>query len=195
MEEFSTVLWIVGVAASFIVGRSLANSKSKKEIAHLKSQLSASNAEIEKLKSQLNPGIKPKPIEPNPNSQVSAKEAFLGNIDKFAPHLVNLEKGEVDWNKWSDVIIEISNNNLYHVWKSVLKKHDAWIRVMASWGLSFDSCIEFVYAKGREDLYDTEDGTKMQEGIKYSVLSPCWIVTTSIGKKSVVKKGVVKQKN
>ena len=187
--ELSTILWICGIAVAFIAGTSFAKSKSKKEISSLKSRLSVSNTEIDNLKSQLN-----KTINPTPNNQVSAKEAFLSNIEKFVPLFSNLEKGRIDWNDWSDVVVDINNNNLIHLWKSVLNKLDAWIRVMASWGISYDSCIEFVYVIGREELYDNEDGTIMQEGHKYSVLSPCWIITKSTGNKSVIKKGVVRLK-
>lgn len=108
--ELSTILWICGIAVAFIAGTSFAKSKSKKEISSLKSRLSVSNTEIDNLKSQLN-----KTINPTPNNQVSAKEAFLSNIEKFVPLFSNLEKGRIDWNDWSDVVVDINNNNLIHL--------------------------------------------------------------------------------
>lgn len=189
--ELSTIFWICGVAAAYYAGKTLAKVKSKGEISILKSQLSISIAEVEKLKSQQETGVSED--VPNPN-QISAREAFMCNLEKFVPLLANLEKGEIDWSKWSDVVVDINNKNLFHVWESVLNKLDAWMTVMASWGLKFDTCIDFVYVKGREEMYDNEDGTSMEEGYRYIVLSPCWILTMTGGNKRVLKKGLVKQK-
>lgn len=192
--ETNYFYWLTFVILAFIAGYQIANRKKKRQIIILSDLLKQKETELEKQKNKYE-SLKTS-IGGNPPMQnVPASVAFCNNVDRFIPLLNGVEKGDIEWKAWSDVVIDINNSNLISIWKSVLNKPDAWVRVMASWGLSCDSCIEFAYVKGREELYDNENKTPMLVGHKYIVLSPSWIMTTSEGKKRVIKKGIVKLKN
>lgn len=144
------------------------------------------------LLKKLGPGVKP-PVPPpvdEPDMR-PAQVAFVENIEHFKPLLKGLEVGNVDKGKWNDLIVDIYNKELLDIWKKVINRPNSWVRILASWGLSYDACTEFTYLKGREQLYHTRNAEAMKEGKVYTVESPCWIYTNSQGKKSVVLQGEV----
>lgn len=192
--ETNDFYWLAFVILAFIAGYQVANRKKKRQVIALSDLLKQKETEFEELKAKCE-NLKTSEDGNPPVPNVPASVAFCNNVDRFIPLLNGVEKGDIEWKAWSDVVVDINNFNLINIWKSVLNKPDAWIRVMASWGLRCDSCIEFTYVKGREELYDNKDKTPMLVGNKYTVLSPSWIMTTSEGKKRVIKKGIVKLKN
>ncbi len=124
-----------------------------------------------------------------------ASDVFIENLQRFRPLLKGLDKKEIDKSAWSDLIVDINNQELVEIWKKVINNMDAWLRVLASWGLTYDSCAEFVYVKGREELYDCENGEPFVSGNKYVVINPCWILTKHDGEKKVIEKGLAKLKD
>ena len=130
-------------------------------------------------------GVKPMP-------GVSAQEAFLSNLPCFETVLNGLIQdinSKKLWGDWSDLIVTINNKELTEIWQKVVVKPEAWLRILASWGLSYDHCLEFTGIKGRDDLYDTVTGEPIGVGKRYKVVTPVWILTTAEGKKQVFKKG------
>lgn len=123
-----------------------------------------------------------------------AQQAFLENLPCFVPllnGLINETTSKEMWGNWSDLIVTINNNELTALWQKAVVKPAVWLRILASWGLSYDPCVEFTGIKGREELYDDVNGQPIEIGKKYKVITPVWILTTSEGKKQVIKKGCV----
>ena len=149
------------------------------------------------------------PTSPNSSSQkesgeeitlsdavTSAKDAFVRNINLFVPLIDELSTGRVDVNKWSDAVISTDSNNLLSVWRKYLKNVSLWENQLASWGIKRDLCVAFVAMEYHKEFYEDKDGQELQLGIKYQVVSSCWIQTISDTNgncsKKVVKKGIVK---
>ena len=105
-----------------------------------------------------------------------------------------MEKGSVDKSAWSDIIVDINNPELNDIWGKIINNPDMWLRILSSWGLTYDPCSEFTYVKGREQLYNLIDGGEMTIGHIYTVVNSCWIYTEPAGSKRVVVKGNVKLK-
>lgn len=124
-----------------------------------------------------------------------ASTALINNIQRIKPLLKGIEKGNIDKSAWSDVIVDINNQELIEIWEKVLNNPEAWIRILSSWGIAHDPCTEFTYIKGREQLYDLIDGGDMKVGFSYTVVNSCWILTDPSGEKSVIVKGNVKPKS
>lgn len=124
---------------------------------------------------------------------MSAKEAFLSNIDKFISILPQLNSS-LNIKSWSEQIIDINNTQLTTLWKRSIKNVALWKQILSSWGLRQDTCKTFTYLAKFANMYVTSDGSKPLEGCKYRVVDGCWILTDdNTGNKQVVRKGVIEK--
>ena len=131
-------------------------------------------------------------VKPMPNA--TAQEAFLanvGNLTNLLDGLITSPRERKLWDEWADHIVAIENDELTALWQKVVVQPQAWIRIMGSWGVSCDNCMEFTGNDGRQQLYTTTDGKPIVNGQRYKVESYCWILTKADGQKSVIKKGTV----
>ena len=186
--ELSTFLWICGVAAAYFAGNSLAKAKSKAEISALQSQLNA----VMKPGKKEEPRETPKPAPEEPSKNMSAKEAFVENLDKFVPKLNTLLDGTYNSTQWSEIIVDINNDELTNLWKRANKKVDNVLRIFGMWGLKPEYCTSFVATEKDMEMYETLNGDAVIKGHKYIVKTPCWILTDDTqSKKTIVLKGAV----
>lgn len=123
----------------------------------------------------------------------SAKDAFIENIERFIPLLTSLCDGTFKSSDWTDIIIDIDNDELTIYWQKAHKSVESWMRLLASWGLKSDNCTGFIGMIAYSGKYVLKDGTNIVVGRKYKVDTQCWVLTTTdtIGK--VVLRGVVKE--
>ena len=124
---------------------------------------------------------------------VMLSDSDLKNLKGFLPLLDTLITDTYDKALWSEAMVSIDNKELLELWRKALVKPKVWLNLLASWGLSYDACMEFVAIAGREELYQTKDNSPLIVGKKYKVLSNAWILTSNEGKKSIIKKGIVVQ--
>lgn len=186
--ELSTFLWICGVAAAYFAGNSLAKAKSKAEISALQTQLNA----VKKPGIKEEPRETPKPAPVKPSKKMSAKEAFVENLDKFVPKLNTLLDGTYNSSQWSEIIVDINNDELTNLWKRANKKVDNVLRIFGMWGLKPEYCTSFVATEKDKEMYETLNGEAVIKGHKYVVKTPCWILTDDTqSKKTIVLKGAV----
>lgn len=138
----------------------------------------------------------PSPFKPNPSTP-KAKQAFLNNIDRLVPFFSGVKDITIDKNGLTDAIIDINDDDLLALWHQTMNNPKMWITLMASFGLSADARTVFVAMDIHKTMYTTNDGSEIQLGLRYSVISACWILTTTDedgrSVKKVVKKGMVKQ--
>lgn len=200
MEEstlFSWCPWIITLGSiAFMVN---ASSKQKKllhdkdaEIAKLKEQLKKEYA-----KGQSKEPTAPSVSNPDKKTPGSAKDAFINNLSLFVPHLNSLLGNDYKEKTWTDFIIDINNEELTKYWKRVHSRPEAILRLLASWGICPDRCMEFVASKAECDNYDLADGEYITQGKPYVVVSNCWIYTTTENNqtiKKVILKGEAKKK-
>ncbi len=176
----------------------------ERDIESLKRQNVALRKEFESLKksqSQESGAMKPTmsncPTESDKlkNSIVvkPAKQVFSENVELFLPFLSELTKESFDSGKWKDLVSSLGNDELNTIWLKTNGKQDSILRVLAFWGYKPELCSSFVCIGGESDLYEEEDGGSLVAGIKYDVLSKCWLHTDDNGKKNVVLKGKVKK--
>lgn len=193
MKTFITIVLIAGLAIYLLAGKKKSKPKETPDITAGQKSL------MPEKKTQQAEGNKTKTIpvdtsgiRPMPDAQ--AQQAFLENLSCFKPllnGLINDTSSKEMWGYWSDLIVTINNNELTAIWQKAVVKPAVWLRILASWGLSYDPCTEFTGIKGRNELYETTDRQDITVGQKYKVLTPCWILTTAEGKKQVIKKGTV----
>lgn len=135
-----------------------------------------------------------------PINQVAARTAFLNNISKFAALLPSLENGtysqkEVQ-SKWDDQVIDTNDWDLINMWQLVRKNPNSVKHIFAQWGLTPDLCTRFQCMDFHKGMYESTDGTLLENIKEYEVISPCWVLAeTNIDgsiKKSVIYKGKVK---
>ncbi len=190
---------VVFIGASVIVGACIynylrgVNSKAK--------NTTSCQPETPKPKPQVATSIAPVKDEPRKKfNQVAAKNACLNNIDRFAPLLHSLVDGTYSQPsiqaQWNDLIVDINNQDLIDMWH-LMRKSDSTIKqVLAQWGLTSDTCTNFDCMDFHKSIYATESGQSLMTGKHYTVLSPCWILTSNsdngAAQKIVVKKGIVK---
>lgn len=180
-------LWIGGLVAGYLIGRIVTNNKKETEIFSLKERLSITkiemeklNAEIRTLKSQILP------------SEQSAKEAFMANINLFKSNLNTLLNGTYNKDDWDYQIRKINNKELSNYWGKVCQNVDSILRMLAMWGIRSDDCIAFVGIDIYNEMYATSSGVSIENGVHYTVKSPCWVITdTNTGKKQILLKGIV----
>ena len=190
--ELSTILWICGLAAAYYTGSTVSKVRSKAEISALQSQLNAAKGQETGGKKPVTP--KPAPAEKpykNENKQ-SAKEAFVENVKKFVPNLNTLLDGTYNSSQWTEIIVDINNDELTNLWKRANKKSDNVLRIFGMWGLKPEYCTSFVATENNKEMYETINGESIIKGNKYVVKSPCWILTDDTqSKKTIVLKGIV----
>lgn len=189
--ELSTFLWICGLAAAYYTGSTVSKARSKAEISALQSQLAAKGQETGG-----NKAVTPKPAhaeKPDKNeSKQSAKEAFVENVKKFVPNLNTLLDGTYDSSQWTEIIVDINNDELTSLWKKANRKVDNILRIFGMWGLKPEYCTSFVATENNKEMYKTINGESIIKGHKYVVKSPCWILTDDTqSKKTIVLKGIV----
>lgn len=200
MEEstlFSWFPWIITLGSiAYMVNTS---SKQKKmlhekdaEIATLKEQLEKINVKGQSQK----PNVPPVSI-PDNKTPGSAKDAFTNNLSLFVPHLNSLLGNDYKEETWTDLIIGINNEDLTNLWKRVHSRPEAMLRLLASWGICPDRCMEFFASKTECDIYDLADGSRITQGECYIVISNSWIYTTTENNQTIKKiiiKGKAKKK-
>lgn len=180
--SINNVLWIFGMIIAFVLGRSITRKKEQKDNINNKVNDDTSIMDTGEMKI----------IKKKNNIQQSAKEAFIMNIGRFTPYFNQLLQEQFDAEDWTDTIIDINNDELIEYWKRVHSNVDSILRMLAMWGVRRDTCTSFTSMKSYVAMYDTEDGTSLIDGVKYEVITPCWILTDmSTGAKKIVLKGVV----
>ena len=122
---------------------------------------------------------------------VPAKDAFLKNVNNFAPFLNQLNCA-LNREAWTEQIININNPLLIDIWRRSMHDAALWKRILSSWGLRQDTCRSFTFLDKYGNMYDTVDGTSAVPGEKYRVIDGCWVLTDEdTGSKTVVKKGKI----
>lgn len=150
----------------------------------------------ETRKSGKKPTPTPPPVKPLPptspiKASKSAKVAFLENLDRFKALLPTLCDGSFNSSDWTDNIIDIDNDELTMYWKKAHTSVDAWLRLLASWGLKPDNCTSFKAMEVHKKMYVTKDGTEITLGQSYNVIQKCWIQTDSESRNKVLVMGKV----
>ena len=134
----------------------------------------------------VNPLTLTQPVKPSK----SAKVAFLENLDRFKALLPTLCDGSFNSSDWTDNIIDI-NDELTMYWKKAHTSVDAWLRLLASWGLKPDNCTSFKAMDVHKKMYVTKNGTEITLGQSYNVIQKCWIQTDSDSRNKVIVMGKV----
>ncbi len=135
----------------------------------------------------------PNPLPPKTDIKPSksAKVAFLENLDRFKSLLPTLCNGSFNSSDWTDNIIDINNDELTMYWKKAHTSVDAWLRLLASWGLKPDNCTSFKAMEIHKKMYVTKDGAEIVMGQSYNVIQKCWIQTNSDNQSKVLVLGKV----
>lgn len=139
-----------------------------------------------------------KPIE------CSAKQVFIERIEDFTDILGTLTETNSNRNEslklWTDAIVNVNNKNLSDLWTRMVTKFgtnvfEKWKRQLEAWGVKSDTCNSFTYTQGRIFGYSLQNGLTFEEGKKYTVISPCWVLTIDLPdggvKKTIIKTGTV----
>lgn len=137
------------------------------------------------------PPVKPLSPPPPVKPSKSAKVAFLENIDRFKTLFPTLCDGSFNSSDWTDNIIDIDNDELTMYWKKVHTSVDAWLRLLASWGLKPENCTSFKAMEVHKKMYVTKDGSEIILGQSYNVIQKCWIQTDSDNRNKVLVMGKV----
>lgn len=130
-------------------------------------------------------------LTPPSQPSKSAKVAFLENLDRFKALLPTLCDGSFKSSDWTDNIIDIDNDELTMYWKKAHTSVDAWLRLLASWGLKPDNCTSFKAMDVHKKMYVTKNGTEITLGQSYNVIQKCWIQTDSDSRNKVIVMGNV----
>lgn len=129
----------------------------------------------------------------NEITRLSAKEAFLRNVDKFEYILPQLND-KLNIESWSEQIVDINNPQLIELCKRCLKNVGVWKQMLSSWGLRQDTCKTFTYLDKYANMYACTDGKSPEDGCKYRVIDGCWILTNdNNGEKRVIRKGLIEK--
>lgn len=131
-------------------------------------------------------------LPPPPHPSKSAKVAFLENLDRFKALLPTLCDGSFNSSDWTDNIIDIDNDELTMYWKKAHTSVDAWMRLLASWGLKPENCVSFIAMEVHKKMYVTIDGAEITLGQSYNVSQKCWIQTDSDNCSKVLVMGKVR---
>ena len=137
------------------------------------------------------PPVKPLSPPPPVKPSKSAKVAFLENIDRFKTLFPTLCNGSFNSSDWTDNIIDIDNDELTMYWKKAHTSVDAWLRLLASWGLKPENCTSFKAMEVHKKMYVTKDGSEIILGQSYNVIQKCWIQTDSDNRTKVLVMGKV----
>lgn len=147
--------------------------------------------ETQKPPKKPTPTPQPLPSPPPVKPSKSAKVAFLENLDRFKTLLPTLCDGSFNSSDWTDNIIDIDNDELTMYWKKAHTSVDAWLRLLASWGLKPDNCTSFKAMDVHKKMYVTKNGAEITLGQSYNVIQKCWIQTDSDSHNKVVVMGKV----
>lgn len=139
------------------------------------------------------PAIRRIECPPKNLSGKSAKDSFVENLDKFKSLLQLLNEDAFVPSDWTELIIDINNKELTEYWSKAHKSVNSWCRLLASWGITSDSCTSFKAMTVHEDMYLTEEGGVIEMGQMYQVLQKCWVHTNSEGEKNIIVKGIAKK--
>lgn len=200
MEEstlFSWFPWIIALGSiAYVVKTSSKQSKmlhdKDVEIATLKEQLKKENVKAQSHEPTVSVVSNSDKKMPGP-----AKDAFVKNLSLFTPHLNSLLGHDYKEETFTDLIIGINNEELTNLWKRVHSRPEAMLRLLASWGICPDRCMEFVASKTECDIYDLVDGGHITQGERYVVISNSWVYTTTENNQNIKKiiiKGKAKKK-
>ena len=145
------------------------------------------------------PGKRPEPtppVKPLPPKEkkvwVPAEIVFADNIDRFKPLLSGVSNSAIINKKdWTSLVVSINNDELTSMWESAINKPELWITYLQTFGLQIDLLDSFEALEEYKEMYETSDGTPLQIGATYKVVSNCWIYTDENNQKSVALKGVV----
>lgn len=174
-------LWIwlsIAVAIGFLVTRKKGNKKNQAEEA-----TPCNHHEINE------------PISDDSNKydkKTSAQQYILEHVDMFAPLLHGLNEGKLDCHAWQILIEKAQNYQLLQYWRKANGKVSSWLTLLQMWGISYDTCQSFLAVDAFKPMYHTETDTEIETGIKYEVITPCWIITKNLDDGSAVKKIIVK---
>ena len=133
-------------------------------------------------------------------NQIAARDAFLNNISLFSPLLSSLDNGSFGQkevlSKWDDEIIDTNDFDLINLWKLVRSNGNSVKRIFAQWGLAPELCTEFECMDYHKSMYESVNEQPISVGVRYSVVSFPWILTSHDKSdkvvKTIVKKGQVK---
>lgn len=167
------------------------NAALRKDVESLKNkgQHQESGASKEATQNCTTESDKPK----NVVEEKSAKQVFSENLEMFLPFLAELTKESFNGEKWKDQILSLGNAEMNTIWSKTKGKSDSLLRILAFWGYKPELCSSFVSTGNENGMYEEEDGGSLTNGIKYDVLSKCWLHTENNGTKNVVLKGKVKK--
>lgn len=190
--EVNTILWISGIAVVVVVG-SLALRGKKREEDTTKNVYSPKELEGKRVQ-------RPEPKRIQSGDTRPAEVAFLENLNKFIPLLPGLDNGMISKQKWTEAIVGINNIQLTEYWQAMVDKPDLakqWLSLfLEPCGIKYEACDSFVAMSAHKELYDSEDGSQLTNGLEYYVISHCWILTEEDDngnvKQTVIRKGVVK---
>ncbi len=128
----------------------------------------------------------------SPKEWIPAETAFTDNLDKFKPLLSGVSNSAIINKKdWTSLVVSINNDELTSMWESAINKPELWITYLQTFGLQIDLLDSFEALEEYKEMYETSDGTPLQIGATYKVVSNCWIYTDENNQKSVALKGVV----
>lgn len=167
------------------------NAVLRKDIESLKNKGQHQETGASKEPTQSCPTESDKPK--NVVNEKSAKQVFSENLEKFLPFLAELTNESFDGEKWKELIGSFGNSEMNTIWAKTKGKPDSLLRILAFWGYKPELCSSFVCTGNENDMYEEGDGGSLTNGIKYDVLSKCWLHTDNNGTKNVVLKGKVKK--
>lgn len=158
----------------------------KKEVETLKKQINNQQSSSEKRRSDDTASVKT--FEGKP-----AKDAIIENIELIKPLLENLTSDSYNGEKWADLIKSFNSPELNGIWGKIGCKSDALMRIFSFWGFRPELCTSFICTGKENELYEAENLTNLEQGVKYDVMSKCWLFTNNEGVKSVIIKGKVRK--
>lgn len=124
-----------------------------------------------------------------------AEIAFERNLQKIVPLLRGVTKdGISNIEDWNSVVISIDNDELTDMWKTGANRPEMWVTYLQTFGLQVDWVEAFECIEEHKEMYYTNENESPEVGVKYVVTSPCWIYTNESNQKSVILKGIVRQK-
>lgn len=141
------------------------------------------------------PPVKPLPLKEK-KVWVPAEIVFADNIDRFKPLLRGVSNNTIINKKdWTSLVVSINNDELTSMWESAINKPELWVTYLQTFGLQIDLLDSFEALEEYKEMYETSDGTPLQIGTMYKVVSNCWIYTDENNHKSVALKGIVSLKD
>lgn len=190
-STLTSLLWIAG--AIVITGAFFWVKKRKK--AEQPDGNTGGGTERPPLPPDPEPEDSAKKVNPNP---IKAKKAFIAHLSDFSKNLAAL-KESFDVKSWTETIIDVNDPDLTGLWEKYVAAGNTpvkWRQLIASWQVKSDTCKSFTcVTNDNMSAYCLPDGGKLTIGVKYKVISPCWVYTSEDNqgnvKKQIVVKGIV----